>query len=124
MQAHINAVMRSDEFIMESLVTFDKVKLLIFDLLVTEVWKQKVLPILKPDIINISSFRSYMTVLIFIRSTTRPVSATSCRSFFFPEPPSTRPTTASWNSPTTATENCWPCSRGRKRKLSRPRPKS
>lgn len=54
--------MRSDEFIMESLVTFDKVKLLIFDLLVTEVWKQKVLPILKPEIIKISSFRSYMTV--------------------------------------------------------------
>ncbi len=39
MQAHINAVMRSDEFIMESLVTFDKIKTLIFDLLVTEVWK-------------------------------------------------------------------------------------
>ena len=25
MQAHINAIMRSDEFIMESLVTFDKI---------------------------------------------------------------------------------------------------
>lgn len=64
MQAHINAIMRSDEFIMESLVTFDKIKPLIFDLLVTEVWKLKVLPILKPDIIKISSFRSYMTVIV------------------------------------------------------------
>ncbi len=39
MQAHINALMRSDEYIMEALVTFDKIKLLIYQLLVSEVWK-------------------------------------------------------------------------------------
>ena len=62
MQAHINAIMRSDEFIMESLVTFDKIQMLIYDLLVTEVWKQKVLPLIKKNIMKLSSFRSYMSV--------------------------------------------------------------
>lgn len=39
MQAHINAMMRSDEFIMEACCTFDKVKPLIYDLIMTEMWK-------------------------------------------------------------------------------------
>ena len=66
MQAHINAIMRSDEFIMESLVTFDKIQILIYDLLVTEVWKQKVLPLIKKNIMKLSSFKSYMSVSCII----------------------------------------------------------
>jgi predicted component of viral defense system (DUF524 family) len=62
MQAHINAIMRSDEFIMESLVTFDKIQVLIFDLLTSEVWKQKVLPLCQKSIQNLSSFRAYITI--------------------------------------------------------------
>lgn len=62
MQAHINAIMRSDEFIMESLVTFDKVQMLIYDILVSEVWKQKVMPLIKNQIIKSSSFKSYIAI--------------------------------------------------------------
>lgn len=62
MQAHINALMRSDEFIMESLITFDKIKIMIYQLLVSEVWKSKVYPLVKERMLQISSFRSYMAV--------------------------------------------------------------
>jgi hypothetical protein len=66
MQAHINALMRSDEYIMESLITFDKIKILIYQLLVSEVWKSKVYPLVKHQMLEISSFRSYMAVLLFL----------------------------------------------------------
>jgi hypothetical protein len=58
-------MMRADEFIMESMVTFDKVKLMIYHLLVAETWKQNILPIIKNDISKMSSLRSYITVLKF-----------------------------------------------------------
>lgn len=41
-QAHHNAVTHSDEFVKEFLVSHDKVKTLVRELLVTEVWKEKV----------------------------------------------------------------------------------
>lgn len=104
MQAHINAIMRSDEFIMESLVTFDKIKVLIYDLLATEVWKQKVLPLIKHRLLECSSFRAYVTVKPRFRFSTRPASATSCRSCSTTGPPSSPPTPPCWNSPTTPTE--------------------
>lgn len=43
-QAHHNAVTHSDEFVKEFLVSHDKVKTLVRELLVTEVWKEKVCP--------------------------------------------------------------------------------
>ena len=45
-QAHKNAINSSEEYVSESLVTFDRVKTLIYDLLVTEAWKDKVFPLL------------------------------------------------------------------------------
>lgn len=58
----MNAMVRSDEFIMESCVTFDKVKLLVYDLIMSEMWKQYVLPHMKHHICTLSSIRSYSAV--------------------------------------------------------------
>ena len=54
--------MKSDEFIMDTCVTFDKVKALIYDLICSEVWKQNLLPLLKKDIVGLNSFRSYISI--------------------------------------------------------------
>ena len=56
----------TDEYVMDSLVTFDKMKALIYDLLCTEVWKAKLFPLLKNQLCEINSVRSYMTVSILI----------------------------------------------------------
>ena len=37
-------------------------KVLIYDLLLSEVWKLKLYPLLKPQLMQINSVRSYMTV--------------------------------------------------------------
>lgn len=47
MQLHVNAIMKNDEFILEELVVQDKYHLLIIELLVTAVWKKRVLPLIK-----------------------------------------------------------------------------
>ena len=69
-QAHKNAINSTDEYVMDSISTLDKMKVLIYDLLCTEVWKSKVCPILKNQLAQINSVRSYITVshfsLIFI----------------------------------------------------------
>ena len=71
-QAHKNAINSTDEYVMDSISTLDKMKVLIYDLLCTEVWKSKVCPILKNQLAQINSVRSYITVshisLIFILS--------------------------------------------------------
>ncbi|CAD8075365.1 unnamed protein product [Paramecium primaurelia] len=58
-QAHINAITRSDEFIMEAFCTFDKIKPQIYDLIMTEMWKQYVFPYLKSHFTELTSIRSY-----------------------------------------------------------------
>lgn len=52
----------TDEYVMDSFCTFDKMKVLIYDLLCTEVWKEKLYPLLKGQLAQINSVRSYMTV--------------------------------------------------------------
>jgi hypothetical protein len=59
-QAHKNAMASTDEFVMEAFVTHDKITALVADLLSTETWKAKIFPILKADISNLSSIKSYM----------------------------------------------------------------
>lgn len=54
--------MRGDEFIMDTCVTWDKVKFLIHELVVSELWKQKVLPEIRSDIVKLNSYRSYITI--------------------------------------------------------------
>ena len=62
MQTHVNALMKTDEVILEECVTMDKLKVLIYDLVVTDVWKQKVLPLLKPEMPSLNSFKVYMSI--------------------------------------------------------------
>ncbi|EGR28541.1 zinc mynd domain protein 10 [Ichthyophthirius multifiliis] len=62
MQAHVNALMKSDEFIMDTMVTFDKLKILIFDLVQTELWKQKVLPLIKNHLLITNTYRNYIAI--------------------------------------------------------------
>lgn len=61
-QAHINAAMRGDEYVMESLATFDKIKTLIYELLVAEAWRENVLPLINNHILENCSLKSYLVV--------------------------------------------------------------
>ena len=47
MQLHVNAIMKNDEYILEELIVNEKFKTLIYDLIVTATWKDKVLPLVK-----------------------------------------------------------------------------
>eukprot|EP00873_Tetraselmis_striata_P028698 jgi/Tetstr1/448962/TSEL_036187.t1 len=61
LQAHHNAQTHSDEFVMESLVSFDKISTLVHELLAIEVWKGKVMPYLKKHLANkVDSVTSYL----------------------------------------------------------------
>lgn len=40
-QAHYNAMSHSDEFVMEALVSYDRLTTLVHELLVIEVWRDK-----------------------------------------------------------------------------------
>lgn len=62
MQTHVNAIMKTDEFILEECASHDKIKLLIYDLIVSETWKRKVLPLLKHDYEKMNTFRSYIAI--------------------------------------------------------------
>ena len=62
LQAHINAAMRGDEFVMESISTFDKVKTLIYELLVSEAWKDNLLPLLEEDVSKVSTLKGYLVL--------------------------------------------------------------
>lgn len=44
MQAHINAVSQTDEFVHELLISYDKVGVLIHELMAIEVWREHVYP--------------------------------------------------------------------------------
>lgn len=59
-QAHKNAMGGTDEFVMDSFVTLDKMNTLVFELLSAEAWKQKVFPIIKQDVAQLSTIKSYM----------------------------------------------------------------
>ena len=59
-QAHKNALGGTDEYVMENFVTLDKMSTLTYDLILTEVWKDKVFPLIKKDIATHSGIKSYM----------------------------------------------------------------
>ncbi|KAK9815647.1 hypothetical protein WJX72_007380 [[Myrmecia] bisecta] len=61
LQAHHNAQTHSDEFVMEGLVSHDKLTVLVQELLVFEVWKDKVFPHLKQHIAEkLNSIAAYL----------------------------------------------------------------
>eukprot|EP00736_Rhodelphis_marinus_P012319 Rmarinus@m.2834 len=43
-QAHHNAIHRGDEFVMEALISYDKISVIVHELVVLELWKEKVFP--------------------------------------------------------------------------------
>lgn len=62
MQAHVNASTNCDEFVMESLITYDKLGLLVHELLAAEAWSDSVYPLLKGKLTQKSSLRAYFIV--------------------------------------------------------------
>lgn len=62
MQLHVNAIMKNDEFILEELLVHDKYQMLIVDLLISAVWKKKVLPLIKSDIKELNSLKVYIAI--------------------------------------------------------------
>ena len=58
-QAHQCALMNHDEFVVEGILTFRKLDLLIFDLLVIEAWKDFVFPLVKGQLAKNNTMRCY-----------------------------------------------------------------
>lgn len=59
LQAHHNAMTNSDEYVLESLLTFDKLGVIIHDLLLIEAWKENVYPKLLDRVAGRNSMRVY-----------------------------------------------------------------
>ena len=62
LQAHQSAMSNSDEYIIESLLTFSKLEVLIHDLLIIEAWKENVYPQLKQRVAGRNSIRIYFVL--------------------------------------------------------------
>eukprot|EP00051_Salpingoeca_urceolata_P030802 m.9616 g.9616 ORF g.9616 m.9616 type:complete len:446 (-) comp3562_c0_seq1:26-1363(-) len=61
MQAHINASLDTDEFVVELLVSYNKVPVLVHELMAIEVWREKVYPLLvKRDFANKNTMVPYI----------------------------------------------------------------
>ena len=65
LQAHRNAKARADEYVQDSMVTFDKVRTIIYSLIMSETWKNRVLPLCLDQVASLHSIRSY-TLVSFI----------------------------------------------------------
>jgi hypothetical protein len=50
MQAQVSVMNNADEFVVEALIDHEKIPMLIQDLLVTEAWKEKVLPLVQEEL--------------------------------------------------------------------------
>jgi hypothetical protein len=62
LQAHQSAMTNSDEFVLESILTFDKIPVLLNDLLSIEIWKDLVYPKLLPHLAGKNSMRLYFVL--------------------------------------------------------------
>ena len=60
LQAHKNAVHSTDEYVMNSFAVQNKVKDLIYDLIVSETWKAHLFPLLKDHLLKLSSVKAYV----------------------------------------------------------------
>jgi len=58
-QAHENAMSNSDEYVLEAILTFDKIEILIHDLLLIEIWKESVYPLLLEELAGKNSMRVF-----------------------------------------------------------------
>lgn len=62
LQAHQSAMSRSDEYILESILTFSKLEVLVHDLLIIEAWKEFVYPLLASELAGRNSMRIYFVL--------------------------------------------------------------
>ena len=62
LQSHYNAAGNSDEFVMESLITYDKLGVLVHELLAAEAWSDNIYPLIKSSVTHKSSLRAYFIV--------------------------------------------------------------
>ena len=62
LQAHHCAMSNSDEFVLEALLTFDKLKVLIHDLVVTEAWVDLVFPTIMEELAGKNAMRTYFVL--------------------------------------------------------------
>ena len=77
MQAIVNVSSNTDEFVKDFLISFNKIGVLVYDLIVAELWAEKVFPFVKSDIDkNISSLPVYMA--LFHEATVLSLLETSC----------------------------------------------
>jgi hypothetical protein len=58
-QAHQNAMTNSDEYVLEAILTFNKLDTLIHDLLLIEIWKENVYPLLLDTLTGRNNMRLY-----------------------------------------------------------------
>lgn len=61
LQAHINATLRGEEYVMESLVTFDKMSVLLHEVILADVWKREIFPKIKEAVISVP-VKSYLAM--------------------------------------------------------------
>lgn len=59
LQAHQSAIAQSDDFVGEAFVTFEKVPVLVHELLAVEVWRENIYPRIKVDLCKNNSMRGY-----------------------------------------------------------------
>jgi hypothetical protein len=62
LQAHQSALGNSDEYVLEALLTFDKLDFLVHDLLVIEAWKENVYPCLLDRVAGRNTMRVYFVL--------------------------------------------------------------
>lgn len=62
LQAHYNASTNSDPFVLEALITFDKLRTLLHELVVTEAWREFMFPRVKDRVAQKHSMRVYYVV--------------------------------------------------------------
>jgi zinc finger MYND domain-containing protein 10 len=63
MQAHHCAKANSDDFVLEALVTFDKLPVIVHELVVIEAWRENVYPLIEKDVLRKgASMRAYFTL--------------------------------------------------------------
>ena len=59
LQAHQSASSCSDEFVLEAILTYDKIETLVHDLLLIEIWKEKIYPLVFDRLAGKNSMRVY-----------------------------------------------------------------
>lgn len=63
MQAHYNASSNSDPFVMEALITFDKLEsVVLHELLASELWTRHVFPLVQKKVATRNPMRAYFAV--------------------------------------------------------------